>query len=246
LRVSGLELELDKQKRIAVVAAEKESNRISELIAHSGLKIDTVGFVSPDDSIHQQFYLGNIHQLPEIIRINKIDELIFSSGDIPSREIIRIMLDLSDLNIDYKIAPPESLSIIGSNSISTAGDLYVVHINSIAKENNKQNKRAFDLIMAITLLLFSPILIWFAVSKPGYFRSIFEVISGKKSWVGYCSGSQNHLPPIKKGILSPASLFIGTIPEKKKDELNIVYAKDYRLMNDLEIVLKAWKNIGKP
>jgi hypothetical protein len=40
-------------------------------------------------------------------------------------------------------------------------------------------------------------------------------------------------------------LFPGTIPEKKKDELNIVYAKDYRLMNDLEIVLKAWKNIGQ-
>lgn len=245
LQMTGLELELDKQKRIAVVAAVAESKRISELIAQSGLKIDTVGFVSPDDSVHQHFYLGNIHQLPEIIRINKIDELIFSSGDIPSQEIIRIMFDLSDLNIDYKIAPPESLSIIGSNSISTAGDLYVVHINSIVKENNKQNKRAFDLVLAAFLLIFSPALIWPVRSKTGFFRSIVEVFIGKKSWVGYCSGNQSHLPSIKRGILSPASIFPETIPEKKKDELNIVYAKDYRLMNDLEIVLKAWKNIGK-
>jgi GT2 family glycosyltransferase len=245
LRVTGLELELDHQKRIAVVAALEESNRISELIAQSGLKIDTVGFVSPDDSVHQQFYLGNIHQLPEIIRINKIDELIFSSGDIPSQEIIRIMLDLSDLNIDYKIAPPESLSIIGSNSISTAGDLYVVHINSIAKENNKQNKRAFDFVLAIWLLIFSPFIIWFPHSKKGFFRSIFEVFAGRKSWVGYCSETQNHLPAIKKGILSPASLYPETIQEKKKDELNIVYAKDYKLLYDFEIVLKAWRNIGK-
>lgn len=243
-RMAGLELELDKQKRIAVVAAEKESKRISNLIASSGLKIDIVGFVSPNDSVHQQFYLGDIHQLPEIIRINKIDELIFSSEDIPSHQIIRIMLDLSDLNIDYKIAPPESLSIIGSNSISTAGDLYVVHINSIAKEKNKKNKRAFDLVISAVLLTFSPGLIWFAVSKSGYLRSISQVLSGNKSWVGYCSGSQNHLPPIRKGVLSPASLFAESIPEKKKDELNIIYAKDYRLMNDLEIVLKAWKNIG--
>jgi len=228
-----------------VVAAVEESKRISELITQSGLNIDVVGFVSPDNSIHQQFYLGNIHQLPEIIRINKIDELIFSAGDIPSQEIIRIMLDLSDLNIDYKIAPPESLSIIGSNSISTAGDLYVVHINSIAKENNKQNKRVFDFIMVFFLLFISPFVIWFTNSQTGFFRSIFEVLTGKKSWVGYCSGTQNHLPPIKKGILSPASLYPETIQEKKKDELNIVYAKDYRLMNDLEIVLKAWRNIGK-
>ena len=246
LRMTGLELELDKQKRIAVVAAVVESKRISDLIANSGLKIDTVGFVSPDQSIHQQFYLGNIHQLPEIIRINKIDELIFSSCDIPSQKIIRIMLDLSDLNIDYKIAPPESLSIIGSNSIATAGDLYIVHINSIAKESNKQNKRAFDLLVSALLLAFSPGLMWFILSKPVFFRSISEVLVGNKSWVGYCSGTLNHLPPIRKGILSPASLFSDTIPDKKKDELNIVYAKDYRLMNDLEIVMKAWKNIGKP
>lgn len=244
LPMTGLELHLGKQKRIAVVAAVAESKRISELIANSGLKIDTVGFVSPDHSIHQQFYLGNIHQLHEIIRINKIDELIFSSGDIPSRDIIRIMLDLSNLNIDYKIAPPESLSIIGSNSITTAGDLYVVQINSIAKKKNKHNKRAFDLIASSLLLTFSPGLIWFVRSKPGYFHSISEVLAGNKSWVGYCSGTQNHLPPIRQGILSPASIFPETIPEKKKDELNIVYAKDYRMMNDLEIVLKAWKNIG--
>ncbi|MDP3180928.1 MAG: glycosyltransferase, partial [Bacteroidota bacterium] len=119
IRFTGLELESGKQKRIAVVADQKESIRIAELIICSGMNIETVGYVSPSDSVHHQFYLGNMHQLPEIIRINRIDELIFSSEDIPSQEIIRIMLELNNLNIDYKIAPPESLSIIGSNSIST-------------------------------------------------------------------------------------------------------------------------------
>jgi GT2 family glycosyltransferase len=223
-RVMGLDLELGKQKRVAVVAAESESKRIAELIVSSGLKIDTVGYVSPDDSVHHQFYLGNIHQL---------------------LEIIRIMLDLNDLNIDYKIAPPESLSIIGSNSISTSGDLYVVNINSIAKDNNRQNKRAFDLVFSLILLLISPVLIWLIPEKAGFFRNIYTVFSGQKSWVGYCSGNQNHLPHIKQSILSPASLFSEAIHDKKKDELNILYAKNYRLVNDLEIVLKAWKNIGK-
>jgi hypothetical protein len=49
------------------------------------------------------------------------------------------MLDLSPLDVDYKIAPPESISIIGSNSIHTAGDLYVVNINAITKPSNKRN-----------------------------------------------------------------------------------------------------------
>lgn len=244
-RITGLELELGKQKRIAVVAGETESKRIAELISGSGLKIEIAGYVSPDESVHHQFYLGNIHQLKEIIRINKIDELIFSSEDIPSQEIIRIMLELNDLNIDYKIAPPESLSIIGSNSISTAGDLYVVNINSIARENNRQNKRAFDLAVSVSLFLLSPVLIGFIPRKGGFFRSISDVLTGRKTWVGYCSGDQAHLPHLKKGVLSPASLFPETIPAKKKDELNIVYAKNYRPFNDLEIVLKAWRTIGK-
>ena len=244
IRITGMELELGQQKRIAIVAAEAEAKRISELIVSSGLKIETIGFVAPSEIIHNPLYLGNINQLPEIIRINKIDELIFSSEDIPSQEIIRIMLDLNDLNIDYKIAPPESLSIIGSNSISTAGDLYVVHINSIARENNKQNKRAFDLVLSVSLFILSPLLIGLVNHKSGYFRSIFEVLSGKKSWVGYSTANQNHLPSIKNGILSPASIFPETISDKKKDELDIVYAKDYRMLNDFEIVLKTWRKIG--
>jgi GT2 family glycosyltransferase len=244
-RMTGLELELSKQKRIAIVAAKAESKRIAELIAISGLKIDIVGYVSPDEYVHNPFYLGNIHQLPEIIQINKIDELIFSSEDIPSQEIIQIMLDLNKLKIDFKIAPPESLSIIGSNSISTSGDLYVVNINSIAKENNRQNKRAFDLIISVCLFLLSPFLIWSVRQKSGFFRSIFEVLTGRKTWVGYCSGDLAHLPILKNGILSPASLFPESIPNKKKDELNIIYAKDYRLINDLEIVIKSWRNIEK-
>jgi len=245
LGMPGIELEFGQQKRVVIIAREAESKRIAELISSSGLKIEIVGCVFPDKTEHLPSFLGNTGQLTDIIRINRIDELIFSSEDIPSQEIIRIMLDLNDLNIDYKIAPPESFSIIGSNSISTAGDMYVVHINSIVKENNKQNKRAFDFVTAICLFILLPLLIWRLNSKSGFLRSIFEVLSGRKSWVGYCSGTQSNLPSIKKGILSPASLFPNTISEKKKDELNIVYAKDYRLINDLEIVLKAWKNIGQ-
>ena len=238
-------IELDNTKRVAIVAASAESKRISDLISQSELKIETIGFVSPNESVHQHFYLGNIDQLQEIIRINKIDELIFSSEDIPSQEIIRIMLELNSFNVDYKIAPPESLSIIGSNSISTAGDMYVVHINSILKETNKQNKRMFDVITALLIFLLSPFMVWSVDSAKAFYKNVFRVLAGNYSWVGYCSLSTNHLPPIKNGVLTPASVYSVVLPQKKKDELDILYAKDYKLTNDLEIVFKAWKKIGQ-
>jgi len=155
------------------------------------------------------------------------------------------MLDRKELNIDYKIAPPESLSIIGSNSISTSGDLYVVHINSIAKENNRYNKRAFDMAIALFLLLVSPVMYLLIKNKSGLFANIIDVLSGRKSWVGYYGGKQTQLPELKKGVLSPASIYAESIPEKMKEELNMVYAKNYRLLNDLEIITKAWRKIGQ-
>jgi thiamine biosynthesis lipoprotein len=53
--------------------------------------------------------------------------------------------------------------------------LYVVHINSIAKESNRQNKRAFDLVLSGVFLILSPFLIWFLNSKQRSLRNIFEV-----------------------------------------------------------------------
>jgi hypothetical protein len=243
MQVAGLHL--DTQKKVAIVASPNESKRISTLIIQSGLSIETVGFVSPGEMVHEHFYLGNIQQLREIVIINKIDELIFSSEDISSQEIIKAMLELSNLNIDYKIAPPESLSIIGSNSISTAGDMYVVQINSILKESNRYNKRAFDFVSSLILLLISPLLIWLMPSPTAFWGNVFRVLSGNKSWIGYCSGSNNQLPIIKSGVLSPSSIFPDSISQKRKEELDIAYAKNYNVGNDLSILLKAWKKIGK-
>lgn len=241
----NLNLEMRKLKRVAVVAGEAESKRIEGLISQSGMKIEVVGFVWPGETAHHQNYLGSLHQIREIIRINRIDELIFSSEDMSSQEIIRIMLELSELNVDYKIAPPESMSIIGSNSISTAGDLYVVDINSIARENNRQNKRMLDFVLSFFFLVLSPVLLLLVKEPGGLLSNIFRVFAGRLSWVGYCKGELSHLPKLREGVLSPESIFPETVSGKKRNELNILYAKNYRMANDLEIVRKAWRNIGK-
>jgi len=83
LNVSGIDLASGKLKRIAIVASANEARRIAELINSTDLNIENVGHVSPDDTIQHAQTLGQIHQLHDIIRINKIDELIFSAEDIP-------------------------------------------------------------------------------------------------------------------------------------------------------------------
>jgi hypothetical protein len=171
---------------------------------------------------------------------------VFCAEDISSAQIIRAMLDLTQLDIDYKIAPPKSLSIIGSNSIHTAGDLYVVNVNAISKWSNRRRKRIFDFLFSLGLLIFSPVIIWFFKNKANLFSNIFGVLTAKKSWVGYIlkEGTFETLPKIKPGVLNPGDMFAEiSIDTKKETQLNILYARNYSLLTDTEIIFKGWRRL---
>jgi len=241
-------LSLEKTKKIAIAGNPGEANRVKKLLLQTQIDSEFAGFIATDDSPDMRQYLGTVNQLREIIRINRIDEIIFCAGSISSADIIKAMLDLTDLDINFKIAHPESISIIGSNSIHTAGDLYTVRINAISSPSNRRKKRGFDLFSSLTLLFMSPVLIWFYNKKINFIKNIFKVLCGKKSWVGYANGNSTvrELPSIKPGVLTPADIFTGkNFSPAKKYELNILYAKNYSINDDAEIMIKSFKKLDR-
>jgi hypothetical protein len=163
--------------------------------------------------------------------------------------IIDQMSSLQDLNVDFKIAPEDSLSIIGSNSINTAGDLYTVNLNAITNVENKRNKRLLDLAACIAVIAMLPVLI-FLVNKPwGMLRNIFMVAISMRSWVGYIHDEhydRERLPHIRKGILNPLDAFgKDKISEEIKQRLNFIYARDYSTNSDLNIIVKGFRQLGR-
>jgi hypothetical protein len=235
------------KKRVVIVAYEQEAQRIQELAGQSQMKVNVLGLVRPDEKNTMPNFLGNLSQLEEVVRIHKIEELIFSASDLSSQHIINIMLSLTGLNIDYKIAPPESLSIIGSSSIDTAGELYVVQFNAITKEGNKRNKRLLDFFLSLFFLMSFPLVCWTVENRKGFLQNIADVLFAKKSWVGFAGNEETkaRLPQIKQGILTPADQFSNEIPEVKKLEIDMVYAKNYRILQDVELIFQSWKNLGR-
>jgi len=149
--------------------------------------------------------------------------------------------------LSYKIAPPESLSIIGSNSIDTAGDLYVIDINSIGKPVNRRNKRVLDIGLAFAFLPVFPFVMWVMHQPFGFVSNIFAVLFGAKSWVGYC-GIADHqsLPKIRKGVICPVdALNQPQVAPEVAERLNMLYAKDYRSSNDLTLIRKGFRKLGQ-
>ncbi len=248
LKIENLRLDLKKSKRVAIVGHSSEASRVKKLLEDSQARAELAGFIALDNSDRGENYIGHIQHISEIIRINRIDEIIFCAENLSSAQIIRAMLDLTQLEVAYKIAPPESISIIGSNSIHTAGDLYVVNINSISKPANKRRKRMFDVGIGLIILFLVPFIILIFRNKKSFIKNIFSVLGGKNSWIGYIPHHKtfNKLPFLKAGILNPGDLFPELIlDEEKMTRLNILYAKDYSILTDTEILFKNWKNLDR-
>ena len=248
--INGYKINSEKNKRFIICGEKEEAERVSELLQKTVLSPGFIGLVSYHHHRHNtNGFIGHLGQIREIINIHRIDEVIFCAKDVPAQVIMDKMTELQDKLVDFKIAPPESLSIIGSNSINTSGDLYVIDINAITKIANRRNKRLLDIIVSSSLLLFSPLVLFIVKNPVGLFRNIFSVFFGFKSWVGYSELSDSEkqrLPAIRKGVLNPFDAFRKEpVPGEAVSRLNLMYARDYQFSNDFNIILKGFRELGR-
>lgn len=237
-----------KNQTFAIVGSLDESERVFEILKQTNSKIEKVFYVSENDHKNSK-QIGTLSQLDQIVFIHKIDEVIFCAKNNSAQTILEWMSNLSSFHVDFKIAQPDSLYLIGSNSIDTAGDLYVLNVNQINKSNQIRNKRTLDIILSILLILLSPIFVLFFKNKFSFLRNLIHVLIGKKSLVGYAHIKQTNetkhsLPKIKDGIISPAD-GIFFLEESIESKLNLLYARNYSVWKDLSLILKAWRKFDR-
>ena len=239
-----------------IVGEEDEASRVLSLLKMSETNHNFIGFLRPQEKNSAvtktefiKFNLGGTEKFREVIEVFGIDEIIFCARDIASNRIITYMSEITTREVEYKIAPPESMFIIGSNSMDNAGELYVIDINSISKWMNRRNKRLVDIILCILFLLLSPFIVLLQKNPLGLFRNIFRVLFGTNSWVGYTTGeniSVSMLPKIRSGILNPMDAQKNSqLDEQTINRLNSLYAKDYQIYSDLNIIWKGVRYLGR-
>lgn len=249
MNVPWVQLGEKQNKRFLIIGDKAEAKRVKQLLDSSPLKPSFTGLISPEEKLEKdQVFVGSISQVIDIISIYDIDEVIFCSKSIKHQVIIDKMTEWKTADVDYKIAPEDSLSIIGSNSIHTRGDLYTIDINAIDKTGNRRSKRLLDIASATLLLVLAPILMFFIYRPFHFLKNIFLVLIGMRSWVGYypLKGLQQSLPRIREGILSPTDgMRASILDDESIMRLNILYARDYSIMKDLNIILFALRDLGK-
>lgn len=224
-------LRIDDRKKFALVGNKVDTARVSDLLKQSNLHVSSI----------QEFEEINPTDLREI------DEVVFCANSVTFKTIIQFMSLNKGNRFNYKIASENGDYLIGSNSIDTAGDLYILDINMLVNAENKRKKRLFDFSVSTFLLLFSPIIIFSFTHKKQFFDSMFAILVGKKSFIGFSELSiikDVRLPKIKPGILNPSDIFEFDDVELQ-DKMNLLYARDYSIRKDLSILTKSWRKLDR-
>jgi GT2 family glycosyltransferase len=235
-------------QRLALVGGKEELQRINSFLKNTLIQPEKIIYVDAGNSNDNKFpYAGKLYQLADIIEIYDINEVIFCAKDLKSAEIIEQMSSIQNKKVDFKIAPAESLYIIGSNTIEDSGEYYIIGSDALLKPVNQRNKRVLDICLSLFFILLSPLFIWFCKRKTKYFGNLQKVLSGKVSFVGF--DLRFSLPEeklkVKRGILTATQNYQEEmLDESVIEKVNFEYGRNYHIWKDIELIFRNLAALG--
>jgi GT2 family glycosyltransferase len=227
-------------QNLLIIGSADEGARVQGLLRQAGVHKNLVGVLTPDGQPAPEGLGVRLEALDEVVRVYRVDELIFCSKDVRAQEILGWMTRLGP-QLAYKIVPEESLSIIGSGNKNEPGELYTIDIRyNIADPHQRRIKRLFDLGVCLLLALALPVWLGLSNNRRLLARHWLAVLLGRRTWAGYAEHPQNNaLPRLKPGVFSTLqTLRDGALNAQMIARLNFLYAKDWHFWRDWEIFRK--------
>ena len=106
-------------RKTVIVSDQQGFSRVLDLLSSTGARNIIAGRVSIIEDDLTGEVLGNLPQLKEVLRVNRIREVIFTTRDMNASQIINSMHQISDYNITIRIASADEKYLLGSRYIST-------------------------------------------------------------------------------------------------------------------------------
>jgi GT2 family glycosyltransferase/lipopolysaccharide/colanic/teichoic acid biosynthesis glycosyltransferase len=146
-----------------VVAGDVESaanlyNKITDTknISYDLLGIITVAENSSKIERSTISVLGSLSKLVELIRIHKIQQVIFTTENLPYERILKTIAAVNNPNIEFKIAPSDMEVMIGKSVVEPLESLPLLDVEyAFGKPFNRAIKRFFDIMIAALVILLS-------------------------------------------------------------------------------------------
>ncbi len=242
-RIKPFSLRTLDRKRILSIGSEEETAHAFALLwqTHFGLGRQKQMTAADSNTPNGQA------DIRRKIRKHGIDEVVFCAKDLKWGRIIELMEQLNRTGVMFKIAQPAREFIIGPSSIESVNDLLILEEHAVNSASARRRKRMLDIALCFFFLTALPVGIWFVSDRGGFWGNLLQVLRGQRSWVGYAPMNDPNLrlPRIRPGVLDPVAI-LGLKPSPiTVRRVNLNYAKDYRVMEDLRWVLMCFSGLGR-
>jgi len=231
----------DEHRQTVVVANEKDFLYVTKLMQHADMQDRVLGRLNSKDNQGSNA-LGNIEQLPHLIKMYPVKEVIFCEDGLSFKEIITT-IQLLPHTVRNKFHAAGSKSIVGSDSKNVSGDFVTDNRHyKIADPVCRRNKNLLDKSISFFFILTFPVHFITQKKPVHFFKNVIRVLFNKLSWVGYAS-TANNLPLIKRGVLTSTSLpaTLNELPAESLNRSDAWYASNYSINNDLRLLIRSYK-----
>ncbi|MHB2149566.1 glycosyltransferase [Calditrichota bacterium LG25] len=162
-------------KRTIIVGFDSETRKLLEKLQKyvtSSIKILGLAALDRKDvgkSLKKIPVVTTLTDLPEYIRLNRIDLVIFTTHHLSFQEILTTMSRVQRPDIEFKMVPDHLEFMIGKSNVERLDALPLVDIEfGYGKPFNKIIKRLFDLGLALLLLIvLLPFHLWNVLTGAG-------------------------------------------------------------------------------
>lgn len=157
---------LSRLRRAIIIGAGSEGKRIlNKLKARPDMHYEVCGFVDFDSKnvgkeIDGTEVLATIGNIKEVIRIEEINDVIFSSDRLTNAQILETIIRARGSGVNFRIVPHEVEYIVAKSSVDEIEAVPLLDINGFAGPLDLMVKRLFDFVVAAIVIIFgSPLML---------------------------------------------------------------------------------------
>ena len=233
--------EHEERRQTIIVASEKDFFTIANMLQKAGMTERVFGRVGNDLSVSANT-LGDVTQLQGLVKMYPVKEIIFCENGLTYKEIISIISSLPK-SVRNKFHAAGSKSIVGSDSKNASGEFIAAAKKyKIGLPLQRRNKRLLDIIVALLFVLAFPVIIFMQKKLTAFYKNVFAVLAGQKTWIGYAAPEED-LPEIKKAVITSTTLpaLLNELPFESLQKSDEWYAAGYTAMTDLKKIARGFK-----
>lgn len=176
--------------KAVLVGRRDEAERLRQMLArHPSPPFKLAGYVAvnPMPSKNGQHrdvpLLGSLNQLRDIVRLGQINDVIFASAALSNRMIFRLIQQMRDLPVHFRILAEGRDHVIGKASVDDLSMTNLVEAeDALVHARSWAARRAFDLTVAAAGMLMHPFLL------------LARSVRGKRSFAGLLAERTRRLP----------------------------------------------------